>query len=367
MLPAIDTAPRRRAAFTILEVLISSVVLSIILVILIGLADSVRRIHAQATTKSQAYRETQRAMEAISASLSQATLNTYLDYVDSSGQYRFSTSVSGTAFVPDRYVRTSELRFISGNDLAGSAPIRPTHGIFFQAPLGLVSSQAYQGLNNLFNSVGFFVEFRDDSAGRPDYFPNLPHPSPVSWRYRLVQAIQPSDRLTIYQFTAGNPGLRSTDANGLQWLTDTLGSTTRVIADNVIALVVLPKLGAADQAAGGYADDSLAPDYRYDSTGINSDPALNPRNQLPSLLEITLVAVDEKSFARFQGADSTPRDLGLGNLFRTVGNLKDSSQAGYAKDLETLKTTLTRNKIDYRVFTLTVTINSARWSKEQKN
>jgi len=358
--------------FTILELLVASALLAIIAVIMLGMTDSVRKIYTQTIPRVQAYRDARRAMEVLAASISQATLNTYLDYVNSGGDYRFSSGNSAT-FVPSRYVRTSELRFLSGNDLAGTAagsPSRPTHSIFFQAPLGLVSSTNYTGLENLLNSVGFHIEFRDDSTNRPDFFANLPNPPPLSHRFRLIQAIQPSDRLTVYKYTAANPGLKSSAASGTAWMTDTLGSTnstSRVVADNIIALVVLPKLGAADQAAGGYQAGSLAPDYRYDSTATNSDPALNPNSQLPPLVDLTLVAVDERSFARFQGESSTPKDLGLSALFQTVGDLTNSANPGYAKDLKTLEATLTQNKIDYRVFSVGVPIKAARWSKSQKN
>jgi uncharacterized protein (TIGR02599 family) len=360
------------AGFTILELLVASAVLAIIAVLMLGMTDSVRKIYTQTIPRVQAYRDARRAMEVLAASISQATLNTYLDYVNSAGDYRFSPSGNSSTFVPARYVRTSELRFLSGNGTAGTAagsPSRPTHSVFFQAPLGVVSSGAtnYVGLENLLNSVGFFIEFRDDSGSRPDFFTNLPNPPPLSHRFRLIQAIQPSDRLTVYKYTAANPGLKSSDANGTAWMTDMLASTSRVVADNIIALVILPRLGAADQAAGGYQGDALAPDYRYDSTGSNTDPALNPNSQLPPLVDLTLVAVDERAFARFQGNSSTPKDLGLGTLFQTVGDLTNSANPGYAKDLKTLEATLTQNMIDYRVFSVGVPIKAARWSKSQKN
>ena len=376
MLPmsrAIETRAARRCApgFTLIEILVAISLLAIIAMLVMGMADSVRKIYSQTSSKVQAYRGARRAMETLSATLSQAMLNPYLDYVDSRGFYRF-VYLDGSQFVPARYVRTSELRFLSGNEIAGKASSsgtsRPTHSVFFQAPLGLVqSTSAYGGLNNLLNSLGFYIEFKDDSASRPDFFSNLSSPPPLTYRFRLMEAIQPSDKLSIYSYTDGNPDLKSGDSGGKLWITDTLASTTRLVADNIVALVVLPKLGANDQAAGNYSDGSLAPDYSYDSTATNSDPALNPKNQLPPLLEITLVAVDERSFARFQGSLSTPKDLGLDSLFLTVGDLKDPNNPGYAADIKRLKDTLTQNKIDYRVFTLTVPIKAARWSKGQKN
>jgi uncharacterized protein (TIGR02599 family) len=359
---------RGRSAFTIIEVLVASVVLAIILLILLGVLDSVRNIHQRSMTQIKAFREGRQAMDVVSTALSQATLNAYLDYVDASGRYRFGAGGNAASFVPVSYKRTSELRFRSGNLPEVATDGRPAHAVFFQAPLGLVGSgSAYTGLENLLNSLGFFIEFGDDMAQRPDFFANLPNQPSPAYRYRLMQAIQPSENLSIYNDTAENPGLKSSGPNGLRWLTDTLGSVRRVVAENIIALVVLPKLGAADQQQGGYSDGALAPDYLYDSTIRRSDPMLNPSSQLPPVIELTFVAVDEKSFARFQGDATTPRDLGLSTLFQTVGDTTDPANPGYARDLKTLEDTLTQNRIDYRIFKVSVPVKSARWSRDQKD
>jgi uncharacterized protein (TIGR02599 family) len=359
---------RSRSAFTILEVLVASVVLALILVVMVGVFDSVRNIHLRSMAQIKAFREGRQAVDVISTALSQATLNSYLDYVDADGEYRFRAGGNAASFVPASYKRSSELRFRSGNLPEVSTSLRPSHAVFFQAPLGLVGSgSAYTGLENLLNSLGFYIEFGDDTAARPDFFTNLPNQPPAAYRYRLMQAIQPSENLSIYNDTAENPGLKSTDANGLRWLTDTLGSVRRVVAENIIALVVLPKLGAADQQKGGYSDGSLAPNYLYDSTVGHSDPMLNPSSQLPPVVEITLVAVDEKSYALFQGDSTTPRDLGLATLFQTVGDTINPANPGYAQDFKTLEETLTQNRIDYRIFKVSVPIKSARWSRDQKD
>jgi uncharacterized protein (TIGR02599 family) len=118
---------------------------------------------------------------------------------------------------------------------------------------------------------------------------------------------------------------------------------------------------------GSYADGALAPNYLYDSTASNAVPVLNTSAQLPPVVELTVVAVDEKTYARVQGISTSALDLGLSTLFKTVGDTTNSANAGYAKDLNTLAQTLTSKKIDYRIFKLTVPIKAARWSREQKN
>ena len=72
---------------------------------------------------------------------------------------------------PKDFVRQSQLRFISGPmaKLAQNAN-RPTHGVFFQAPLGFVEGVDDLGrLENLLNTWGYFVEVADDSDSRPAF------------------------------------------------------------------------------------------------------------------------------------------------------------------------------------------------------
>ncbi len=136
--------------------------------------------------KIDQFRSARNGFEAMTRRLSEATLNTYYDYFDSNGNSSTSGSYTGT---PSYYGRQSELRFISGPGLAGTAtstPPRPTHSIFFQAPLGFVAPVSssdttytqYQGLNNLVNTWGYYLEFADDQQ-RPSFMSSVP-PVPLS-------------------------------------------------------------------------------------------------------------------------------------------------------------------------------------------
>ena len=111
------------------------------------------------------FRQARDGFDAISRRLSQATLNTYWDYDDPN--------------VPTRYIRQSELRFLSGptEGLAGATGGGrrwPTHGLFFQAPLGVSQPGADEltGMTTLLNSWGYFIEFGSDTAFRPDILDN---------------------------------------------------------------------------------------------------------------------------------------------------------------------------------------------------
>ena len=142
-----------------------------------------------------------------------------------------------------------------------------------------------------------------------------------------------------------------------------------MLAENVVALIILPKLSPGDQAAGSYTDSSLAPNYTYDSTlpGAGStDPNLDSQTQLPPLVTVTIVAVDETSYSRFQGTSTAmPTNLTPNSLFQNAGDTKDATNAGFARDLQTLEGNLQVDHLSYRVFTTDVSIKSAKWSRSQ--
>src|SRR5207249_4696774 len=98
------------------------------------------------------------------------------------------------------------------------------------------------------------------------------------YRFRLMELMEPSDTLTLYTYTSGLTGTtpKNSTYTGSEWFKTPLGlpaatRPARALAENIVALVILPKLSLADQAAGvpPYTDASLAPAYLYDSTGTN--------------------------------------------------------------------------------------------------
>ena len=271
------------------------------------------------------------------------------------------TKGGNDSFTPDHYTRLSELRFICGPKLAGdlaSTPPRPTHAVFFQAPLGLTSGSAYARLENLLNTVGCFIEFGSDNALRPPCIEQAKG-AVLRYRFRLKELIEPSESLCIYQNTSGNANTYS----GKDWFSTPLGNTgggnapwTRVLAENVIALVLLPKLAAGDVNNA----TQLSGSYSYDSTATNANATLNPKNQLPPVVNVTMVAIDENSASRLANryGASIP-DLGLNGLFADAANL--------SRDLQQLEDKLTALGVNYRVFTADVPIRAAKWSQEQTN
>ena len=348
---------RSRSGFSLVELLVSMAVLSLIMLVLLSITGTTQRIWKQTAQRIDSFRAARTGFESITRHLSQATLNTYWDYDD--------------ANAPTRYVRRSELRFLSGTipDVAAAlnGGVSPTHAVFFQSPLGFVAdTKDYTGMENLLNTFGYYVKVSSDK-----YDANDPHGTkpqflaiPDHTRFRLVQFSEPSENLALYSFTNGAPGYKQTD-----WFKTPLAvfSNSHVIADNVIALVFLPKLSAQEDATG----TSLAPGYTYNTAPNAWPPAIpqpTPENQLPPLIQVTMVAIDEISAARLDSlCNNDPaamvNKLGLGSLFQTAGSLSDATQAGYAKDLKTLTDTLQSLHLNYRVFSSEVSIRGAKWSK----
>ena len=351
----------RVAAFTLVELMVSIAILSVILILMTRILDATGRTWASTTGKVEQFRGARQGFEALTRRLSQATLNTYVDY-----EY-----ANGPKTAPTRYVRTSELRFISGPAstlLPGDT--HPTHAVFFQAPLGYVDSSKYANLKNLMNTWGYFLEYGSDIGWRPPFINELQQPPDEKMRFRLMELMEPSELMSVYQYTSGDADVpnRSMTYKGKEWFANSVSAPAetrpvRPLAENVIALVLLPKLTPAEDATGS----ALCPNYLYDSTATNADARFNPKNQLPPVVQVTMVAVDEKTYNRRFPKGTTMPDFGLPNYFANAGSVTDANLSGFAAELQSLQNELKNERLEWRVFTSNVSIRAAKWSRDQTN
>jgi len=327
-----------RGAFTILELLVSMAILSLIVVVLVGVTGKMCSIWRSSGSKVEQFRESRRAFESIIRRISTATLAPYLDYEYPGGN---------TALPPTRYVRRSDLRFFSAPVSAAGITAVPanSHAVFFQAPLGFVDDRSnYGGLEHLLNTWGYFVDYSG--------VPNPSDPSSTKYRYRLIELREPSENLSVYRLTRGDNSY-----NGKGWFTipAAVAANRRVLADNVIALIFRPMLSSADDPTGNL----LAPNYSYDSASSSATANINPKNQLPPLMEVIMVVLDKQSAARVC-TDATAPDLGVsGTRFTQASNL--------TTDLADLERDLIGRKLQYQIFRTTFTLPGARWSTQQTN
>lgn len=335
-----NTASKKQGGFTLVELMVSVGLIALVALILVSMTNSTAATWRYTTGRIEQFRGANSAFESITRNLSQATLNTYWDYNNPNA--------------PTKYLRQSDLRFITGKTekFLGIGIRRPTQSIFFQAPLGFVDDTAnnFTGLDNLINTWGYYLEFRDDATTRPAFI--SPTLVPARYRYRLMELMQPSNSLSIYGLAAGNPAY-----NAKTWFSNAVvanPSPAHVLAENVVALVVLPKLSLKEETATG---KTLSKDYAYDSTVTGTDAEINPKNQLPPIVQVTLVAIDEGSATRIANGATRPAfDSSLDSLFNVSAN--------FDADLATLQTTLTAQRVSFRVFTSSVSIRGAKWSRK---
>ena len=186
-----------------------------------------------------------------------------------------------------------------------------------------------------------------------------------------MELVQPAERNAIYESTlelnssTGLP-LYNYDAD---WVGEMVSSsdygTKYVLAENIVYLAFLPKLSTYSTGQGALSDN-----YRYDSRWWEagySGTALKDertRNQLPPLLEVIMVAIDEPSAIRMaeQYGDSGPPFassevqgiIDFGALFQNPDNLES--------DLEKVETGMAELKLNFRIFRTDIGIPSADWS-----
>lgn len=340
------SSPRQKfRGFTLLEMLASFAIMAILLLIVTAMINRTSSIWTYTRGKIDQFREARDAFDLLTRKMSEATLNTYLDYEDSNGQTR--TTSNSTSFVPKSYARQSDLRFLCGPGVFGQS-----HAAFFQMPLGVTSSGSNSGTGMALNSIGFYIDYGDDSQFLPSFI--KPHT-----RFRLMEFIEPAESLSIYQYTTGSAS--AADRTSWNWFTNALQKPSppvQIAAENIIALILLPKLSALDEASGHYSPDALAPTYLYDSTSRQADPNLNPRNQLPPVVQVTMIAIDEASAARLgeNGLQSIRSELA--DRFKTASE--------YEKDMTEVTSFLTSLKVSYQIFTTNISLKNAKWSHEQK-
>jgi len=322
--------PRRQGArggagaFSLLEMLVSMTILTLLVVGLLSMLNSSMTLWRRGTSKIQTFQEARAAYEGMTRKISQATLNTYWDY---------ETNATGD---PVRYKRQSELAFVAGPaaTLLTTAAAPRTHAIFYQAPLGYTTNATYGNLRSLLNASGFFLDFGDDQADRPDFLVNNAA-VPSRQRFRLKELWQPSENLAVYA-----------SAPAANWVTNAPSST---LGENIIALVILPKLPEKEDPTG----TALSPGFVYNSTD-----SLRPGtvNQLPPLVQVVMVAIDEASAKRFADGTTAPTyGVNWANVFQDPAKL--------GEDIASVEAKLVENKITYQIFNSTIPIEGAKWSR----
>jgi uncharacterized protein (TIGR02599 family) len=383
-------APRKnRGAFTLLELLVAMAVMALIMVLMGQMFSAVSKSWKSSSGRAGAFSAARAAFEAMSRNLSQATLATYLSYADSSGKpvpliNPSFKPVSGTvdrSSVPTQYLRMSELHFITARatklfaDAGISGLDTPGQAVFFQAPTSFVQKQDNRPKASLLNVLGYYIEFSNDDEFKPDAVKSL---VPTRFRYRLMEVAQPAERNGIYESTCelDAQGLAKYDYD-LKWLARLILSAPgdpaepllekQPLAENIITLALLPRLSPFQSTKL----NELTSDFSYDSRGwevAGTNPDARLRNQLPPLLELVVVSIDEPSAqklaAQYGGSDgssppfanSTVRAaVDLDELFKDPTKLED--------DIKSLEDGLASLRVSYRIFRTGIAMHGAKWTE----
>ena len=339
-----------RRGFSLIELMVAVAVFMLMFAMIAVLMDSTQRTWAIASSRVSQFKEARVAFESMSRRIRMASLNTYWDYEFNARD------------VPTDYIRQSELHFISGrmSEIADAQEsVNPTHGIFFQAPIGYSDVKDYRHFQEMLNAWGYFIEFGDNRFDIPMFMQN---DTRFKNRFRLFELKLPTEKLDIFE--DGDAKRRAFDPRvDRAWYTKHFRDrvSRRVLAENIIALVITPMRSPYDRDVTDPTDLTL--DYLYDSRdGVGSDAGqdedtVSNLHLLPPMIQITMVAMDEKSASRLFDFGAAPPALIPPGLFQRPTNLEEDIAA-----LENHLQDITP-RIDYRVFQTSVAMRSARWGK----
>jgi uncharacterized protein (TIGR02599 family) len=373
-----------------LELMVSISILLVVMVVLLQVTGAVGEIWKTSTGKISAFQNSRSAFASITRTLSQATLNTYNDYVDIGGNYR--TSANASTFSPTKFARASELHFMSGPAVSivpsASASLNPGHAVFFQAPLGFSDDEDLSSLNRTLNSIGFYVQYAQvDNSILPLWLQPM---LGSRYRFRLVQIVQPTEKFSVYTSTAATTNYAAKIAwtNAFAMPTGSLSADQprpRVLAEDVCLLVIRPRLAPQDEETlapqlgvsynpttdPGVVGSVLSPNYHYDSRAWDTlypagqkvlaapAPLIRKeitRNQTPPIIDVALIGLDRRSLNRFDFTSATPP-----SEFNVPTGLFTDAR-NYEQDLQTYSEQLNDARIKHRIFRTSVELQGAKWS-----
>jgi uncharacterized protein (TIGR02599 family) len=365
-----------RSGFTLLEILIATTITVAILSTLLSIftitGNTVKHVSAQMSAFSTA----RTAFDVMTQKLSQATLNPYLDYygIDANGVVERRTPTNASTFNPQSYGRVSDLQFyIRQNQQNSTGSFIGNHGqeVYFQVPeaysvagpagdTGIGNLQSIQGL---LNSCGYYVSYGDSGLFQPGAL------TTHRYRYRLMQGLEPTESFNVFVTTSENSGSGAVADTASAWINNIQNTSTgptqsstyvAPLADNVIALIVWPRLSSEDDPSGTV----LTADYTYDSQA-NVAPTQNSNgiyiqpltaNQLPPNLQLTMIVIDEASAVRLNSSATPP------NVIESALKGKFTDVTKYAADLSSVAASLSAGHITFQIFDATIPMRESKWS-----
>jgi uncharacterized protein (TIGR02599 family) len=325
--------------FTLIEMLTGIVVAAILVGMMLTMTSLVSTTVRTADNKMDAFQSAQAGFDLMTQKLSDATLNTYYDY--------------DVPAAPKTYIRRSDLHFFiaqnaSLNAIFPAANADSGQSVFFQVPAGYSNNAAYANTQGLLNACGYFVQFGTDQ----NYWPSIFAGGNAHYRYRLMQTIQSTELNGIFTDAEG-----TTPETSPAWISS-LSAGALPVAENVIALIIWPRRSPTEDASTGATP--ISSDYQYNSRQGLPTPAVQIQSeQLPPILQLTMVAIDANSAARLENGSTPPA------VIQQALAGKFTATANYNTDMTQMETMLTAAKIRYEVLTSSITLRESKWSSGQ--
>ncbi len=340
-----------RRGFTLVEVMVATTILVLLLGILLSITNSIGTTVGRTSAKIDAFSGSRATFDLVGRRLSQATLNTYWDY--------------DNPLDPTVYLRQSDLQFLVTQNTQN-----PGYGqeLYFQSPLTYSGDPTVRTTSGLLNACAFYVQYGGSSGFRP----GTEAAAPERFRYRLMQAVQPTEELKI--FAASPPARTNNAAWAAYWNTfwsahawtdplenqgtSGLAPAVTPLIDNVIAFIVWPRLPVSDDAGG----EELTANFQYDSKknawpASVTDKQPVTANQLPPAVQVTMILISESSAQRLDTDSKTPPGIIEGALSGRFDNVSD-----YQTDLKAVSDELANNHIEFQILNTTVALRESKWS-----
>ena len=185
----------------------------------------------------------------------------------------------------------------------------------------------------------------------------------AKYRYRMMQAIQPTENFQIY--TSSTASTTNAWVTGLNGSTGVNG-TAWPIADNVIALIVWPRLSAIQDPTGAVISGSYLYDARVPLTAAMTTFPLQYA-QAPPMVQVTMVLIDEASAQRLDTNSSTEPAV-ISSALDVSGTASHeklfTDVTQYTSDLQILTGSLSAAHINYQVLSSVVNLRESKWSAQ---
>ena len=132
-----------------------------------------------------------------------------------------------------------------------------------------------------------------------------------------------------------------------------------MLAENVIAMVLLPRLSFSDpRYSATYLTDNFVYNSRLYLDNSAAAYAAKTRNALPPVMQLILVVIDEPSALRLADKYGDIAPFGPSSNMPVSGLFSNPDKLG--DDIETLTKYLKENRINYRLFSSDILIRNAQ-------